>query len=862
MRGRVRLLAVPGIVPAKLHCRRCGAGGQRFLRRCPRCGTRCLRPTGWTPGAHWALAIVVPLLGLATIPSSAHAGQAGVKLLSSGQKAILGQGGLRVRVSAGRGGGAVLVRGLSSTFDQPKPKALTEPRRVSLPGSGSTVVKLALHPGGRAEVGSCEARTLRVSAGAAEDSAALLRDTAACKPKPIDLSRAGQCDFIGQQSGSMCLLPFPDDYYTVADSSTATGRRVNLQTPAMPANVSDVHVDAAPYDLNDGFSPGQAIVLRVPGLDTPAALAGTGAVPINHLGRYRAKDTPVVVIDAKTGKRWPIWVEIDSNASTPAETALLIHPATNFAAKHRYVVALRDLKDASGETIAAPEGFRYYRDRLPSAKGRINKQRPRFERIFKTLRGAGIERADLYLAWDFTVASDQNIAARMLHIRDDAFAQLGDDDLADRVVSGTAPAFTVDSVDTNPKPGVARRVRGHYTVPCYLFPDCAAGGRFMLDSDGLPMRNGDWSANFDCIIPHAATDDVGAAPGRPAVYGHGLFGSAGEVFGADIQHELAQHYDFVLCATDEIGMSGGDVVNTVTHILPDLSNWPELTDRLQQGLLNELFLGRLMDTTAAQGGFLSNVHFHADDSTLASPGVIDPSELYYDGSSQGGIMGGALTAVSPDFTRAALNVGAMNYSVLLSRSVDYDEFIPFVENAYPNDLSHPLFQSLIQMLWDRGEPNGYAHRMTEHPLPNTPAHKVLLSVALGDHQVSNFQSDVEARTVGLRTRKPILEQGRWPDTDVLWNVPAISSYPYDGSAVVYFDIGPVRANPAAPPDFIGVPPPPWTNTPNRGGEDPHGAPRGAPTGLHMISDFLAPNGAVTNRCGAGPCYSGGYTGSP
>ena len=122
-------------------------------------------------------------------------------------------------------------------------------------------------------------------------------------------------------------------------------------------------------------------------------------------------------------------------------------------------------------------------------------------------------------------------------------------------------------------------------------------------------------------------------------------------------------------------MSGSDVANTVANILPDLSNFPELADRLQQGLLDELFLGRLMDTTAAQGGFLSNVHFHADDSTLGSPGVIDPSELYYDGSSQGGIMGGALTAVSTDFTRAALNVPAMNYSILLPRSVDYDEFI-------------------------------------------------------------------------------------------------------------------------------------------------------------------------------------------
>ena len=223
-------------------------------------------------------------------------------------------------------------------------------------------------------------------------------------------------------------------------------------------------------------------------------------------------------------------------------------------------------------------------------------------------------------------------------------------------------------------------------------------------------------------------------------------------------------------------------------------------------------------------------------------------------------MGGALTAVDPDFTRAVLNVPAMNYSVLLPRSVDYDEFALILNNSYKDELSRPLILSMIQMLWDRGEPNGYAHRMTSNPLPGNPAHKVLMNVALGDHQVTNFQSDVEARTIGASTHTPILDPARWPDHDILWNVPAIGSYPFDGSAVVYGDIGPVRPNPSPPPDTIGVPPPPFTNTPNREGEDPHGAPRGAPLALQLISDFLRPNGVVTNPCGASPCYSGGYTG--
>ena len=77
-------------------------------------------------------------------------------------------------------------------------------------------------------------------------------------------------------------------------------------------------------------------------------------MPINHIGRYREPEQPIVVIDANTGKRWPIWAEIDSNATTPASTALLINPAQNFASGHRYIVALRNLRTAGGQTIPAP----------------------------------------------------------------------------------------------------------------------------------------------------------------------------------------------------------------------------------------------------------------------------------------------------------------------------------------------------------------------------------------------------------------------------------------------------------------------------------------------------------------------------
>ena len=427
-------------------------------------------------------------------------------------------------------------------------------------------------------------------------------------------------------------------------------------------------------------------------------------------------------------------------------------------------------------------------------------------------------------------------------------------------MDGSAPSFQVTQVDNFTAvqdPEIARRVRGTFTVPCYLQPTCAPGGSFQLGSTGLPSRNtgNDWTANFDCIIPRTAVDGTPASA-RPAIYGHGLFGSASEVFNADIQQQLANTYGFVLCATDEIGMAGADLGNTA-GILADVSNFPQLADRLQQGLLDEIFLGRLMGMTS---GFSSDVAFHADGTTLGSNPVIDTSELYYQGSSQGGIMGGALTAVDPDFTRSVLNVPAMNYSVLLPRSVDYDSFAgilnrrlhrsagaPAAALADPDALG-PRRAGRLRAPDDDESPAGQSgpHGADEHRARRPPGHQLPVGCRGPDDRRLHTHPDPGSGALA-RQRHPLERPG-----DLRVPVQRLGG-----------DLRrhrPVRANPSPPPTNIGVPPPPFTNTPNRTGEDPHGAPRGAPSALQLISDFLKPTGAVTNVCGPAPCYGGGYTG--
>ena len=98
----------------------------------------------------------------------------------------------------------------------------------------------------------CVATGVARDAGKATDSvAATLRTGNQLAAK--GLGKAGGCDPIDP---AHCLLPFPNDYFTVADPTTATGRRVSFNPLAMPRNVAGKPVDPIELNKNDGFSPG------------------------------------------------------------------------------------------------------------------------------------------------------------------------------------------------------------------------------------------------------------------------------------------------------------------------------------------------------------------------------------------------------------------------------------------------------------------------------------------------------------------------------------------------------------------------------------------------------------------------------
>ena len=690
---------------------------------------------------------------------------------------------------------------------------------------------------------------------------------------------AAKCDPIDPRA---CLLPWPNNQFTKADKRMPTGLRLDLAAKDMPKNKAGQPIDMSAFAGNDGFSPGAQIMTRVPGF----SLARTGAVSLKNLGAYTKRDAPVIVLDVsgKRPVRWPVWAEINSNAAAAADSSLDVHPAKNWAEGHRYVVVLRNLKNAGGARIKPNAAFRKL-----IAKGAKGARAKHYVSILRSLKQAKISTKGLYLTWDFTVASEQGLAGRFLAMRDAAFKQLGDSNLKDGKVpaSSKAPPFTITTVTNfvrcettdgcadGSDPYIARHIEGTLTVPCFLVKDgkgdCSPGASMNYRSKkGLwvpAQKSGaTYQAKFACNIPWVALERPGTA--RPSLYGHGLLGSIGELNQGQLK-KMAQEHDMVFCATPEIGMSAEDVPNAVT-ILKNYSTFNTFPDRLQQGMLDGLLLGRLLIHPQGLG---SSANFQADGKP-----VIDSSRLYYDGNSQGGIFGGALTAVSPDFTRAVLGVNGMNYSLLVWRSTDFSSYLGVTTGEYPNPLDRELIINVMQSLWDRGESNGYAQHMTTNPYPNTPKHSVLMQIAVGDHQVSNFAAEVQARTIGALGWKPggmAFNPGRTIESPQWWGIKAVKPG-YTGSVLVAWDSGPVHttgSNETQDLKVFGTNPSPLINSPltsavdgefDKGvyvpgtvgdGRDPHELPRNTPAARQQKSDFLRPDGQFTDQCAGKPCLS-------
>ena len=621
--------------------------------------------------------------------------------------------------------------------------------------------------------------------------------TVASDPTPVIAAESGACDPVDDAA---CLLPWPNDRFTRPDADTATGLRIDLPGDGTPSNADGVPIGVDEWNRNDGFSPAAMPMTVIPDLDPVAS----GLPPVTDIARSLADDSPLVLVDLVTGERIPAWAELDADGETPDDTALMVVPAVALTEGHRHLVVLRDLLDTAGAPI---EPSPAYVDRVANPLDQHDGA------LLDALEAVGIDPAETTLAWTFTVASGESLSGRLRHMWDETKAELGDG----------APEFTIGPDIDIGFPGVS----GTFEVPNYLTGDGSTGNVLNNegDPDGIPVRNGSMTVEFLCTVPPTATAEN---PAPFVLYHHRLLGSMSEVVGIGT---VGGTVGIGFCAIDFLGMSTADLPS-VGAALGDLTLFRTQPDRMQQGHLAWLLLGRLL---ASDDGFATDPRFQ--DGSGRS--IIDHDRLSFLGASQGGILGGASTALSDDLTQVILAVPGLGYNLLLPRSIDFDEFAPFYEESYPDPLDRMLARELMEMLWDRGENAGWAQHLTRDPYDGATTKNVLILAAFGDHQVANVSTDKLARTLGTPLLEPGLAEGRSTDVDPFFGIDPIVDLPHAGSGYIMWD--------------FGTPAPPITNTPPREGDDPHGKLSDVPAALLIVADFIGADGVINDACGGAPC---------
>ena len=606
---------------------------------------------------------------------------------------------------------------------------------------------------------------------------------------------------------SQCGFPFPSNVYLNADKATPSGKRVAFPRIALPTITAQGHIDPAPWALSDGFSPGQAPLTDLPGATV------TGLPTQNTIDLSLAAGSPTILMEADTGVRVPHFAELDvSGASGDGDHAFMIRPVVRLKDSTRYIVAIRHVVDANGKPLAPSPAFQALRDGGSSPEPSVGRRRDLYADIFGKLKAAGIAKDDLQIAWDYTTASRENNTRALLHMRDDALAKVG----------AAGPPYVIDSVETDPNAYIHLRIHGHMTVPLYLDKP-GPGGSLVLGADGLPMENGTADYPFLVHVPHSATTGT---PLSILQNGHGLLGDKTE--GQDgYLAKICDQNRFVGVAVDLVGFADQDYTTVTAAISGDIGAFGAIIGRQHQGILNSLLVMRMM-----KGGFAKDpmIQFTGPSGTSSA---IDPTHAYYRGDSQGGIFGATYMALSTDVTRGLLGEPGMPYGLLLNRSADFDPFFQALQFVYKGGRQMQLVLGLIQMLWDRTEPDGYAPYIVENMLPGTPQHQILIHDAIGDHQVSPLGAHILARTVKAQNLKPVNRS--------LFGLPEVDA-PFMGSGIVEFS--------------FGLPTSPETNTPPTGsmypdGDDPHDWVRSLDAARNQSEKFLR-TGIIDKTCG-GAC---------
>jgi len=565
------------------------------------------------------------------------------------------------------------------------------------------------------------------------------------------------------------MWPFPSAHLIVDG-------RVAIPDGAVPDAETPFPVDRVNW--REGFSVVQTAIIA-PGVSIdPATLPG-----------YDDVGTPgdVLMWDLTDGAPIRCFAELDAYPDQEAPT-LIVRPLEPMSAGHRVAVVVTEA------VMPAPDWFSaLLNDEPVTQDGEIlgDEWAAHYRALVVDLEAAGL--SDIALAFDFPT-SDATAPTRAI---------------VDAV--GIPDAWDLDVETEELPPDTWMQLSGTFTVDSWLEDD----DDFIIDADGIPEPQGSAEAKLFIHVPDSARD---AAEGTVPVwqFGHGIF-SRPEDYLEDPDDpsgvvELANRAGAILIGTVWRGLTTTDLITPVT-VGADPGQFPSLTDKLAQGVANNVALSRLI----LEGELL-------DDPALL--GLPDGTALNYYGISLGGIEGSTLLALNDRIGHGVAHVPGSAWSTMLERSSNWSQFEPMIMDNLTEPPDRQLLYAVSQLLWDPVDPASYVDELKGRSL--------LLQLSVGDEQVPNITTELMARGMGAVQHEPYAY--------AIEGLEAASG-PLSGPAISQFDPQTAR--------------PPETNRPAPV-TGAHGAPRvwdGAKLQTMRFLDVDDP-GVVEHFCGEWVCAAG------
>ncbi len=538
------------------------------------------------------------------------------------------------------------------------------------------------------------------------------------------------------------VAPIPDDFWTVFDSQSATGLRLDLPV-ALRSDLREVIEGLRPELARaDGWSPIGPIVLPISDRIDPDSIPRTVDESLDP-----ASTIALVEIDRASptrGERWPFEAVLRKDRSSIGleDHALWILPARPLRPGGRYAVLLRrGIASNAGRAMVEPAQLRSILARSAETwtgvSALIADQLAPALAVSDSALAIPWTRDDLVFALRFTVRS-------LTGIERDPLALLA----AVRALPG--PRIEIERVEPvrDPARPLAALVFGRFATPVWRERRAGALAR---DADGVPRVVGRDALRFVLAIPRRAS----TTPAPLLVYQHGNPGSAKEEVGSRRQNAFLEAGFAIVGFTDLWNRSGElglldrrqIVVRQVAALADSVRRHAVVPDDWLVTLGEQLSLVEALPELAT----LDVLPLAAPD---GRPEIDAALPIVYEGISQGAIHGQAFLAYSDRIRAASLVVGGARLSELALHQAASSmvKALPFLFGDFrPIDLWVTL--ALFQTAIDRQDPHLHAMRLHREGLSTGQARdrlskSILITAGRGDGYLPNRASRSLAYAMG------------------------------------------------------------------------------------------------------------------